>query len=134
MSVAVSVAVAQAQQAPPPLYPSYYYQPQVLYRRASSRPCCRYFLGANVVSFVVVGLVILVLHLVFRPRPPDFRVESLSLSNFSLASTSSLTGICDVRFAFSNPNNKLSILYDSVGSALYYKSELISSTLLPPFQ
>jgi hypothetical protein len=78
--------------------------------------------------FVVIGLVALVLHLVFHPHPSEFRVESLTLSNFSLASTSSLTGNCDVRFAVPNPSIKMSISYYSIEPTLFYKSVNIQHT------
>jgi hypothetical protein len=78
--------------------------------------------------FVVIGLVALVLHLVFHPPPSEFRVESLTLSNFSLASTSSLTGNCDVRFAVPNPSIKMSISYYSIEPTLFYKSVNIQHT------
>jgi hypothetical protein len=105
------------------------------YRQSSSSPFARRFLSAMIVSFVVIGVVVLVLWLVLRPRLPDFSVESLSLSKFSVASnSSSITGTWNVRFAVFNPNKKMSISYDVVDSGLLYKSETISQTRLPPFK
>ncbi|XP_059430773.1 NDR1/HIN1-like protein 10 [Corylus avellana] len=120
--------------APPPQQQPYRYQNQ--YRPASSRPFMRRFLSAMIISFVVMGVVILVLWLVLRPRFPVFRVESLSLSKFSTASnsSSSITGTWNARFAVYNPNKKMSISYDVVESGLFYGSELISKTRLPPFK
>ena len=120
--------------AQPPQQQPYPYQYQ--YRPASSRPFMRRFLSAMIASFVVMGVVILVLWLVLRPRLPDFRVESLSLSKFSTASnsSSSITGTWNVRFAVYNPNKKMSISYDVVDSGLFYRSQIISQTRLPPFK
>lgn len=118
--------------APPPQQQPYQYP----YRPAASRPFARRFLSAMIVSFVVIGVVVLVLWLVLRPRLPDFRVDSLSLSKFSVASnsSSSITGTWSVRFAVYNPNKKMSISYDVIESALFYKSEFISRTRLAPFK
>ncbi|KAF5447433.1 hypothetical protein F2P56_032987 [Juglans regia] len=129
--------VAYPYVAPPPHQaPPYYYNNQPYpypYPASSSRNFVRRFLAAMILVFFLVGVAILVLWLVLRPRLPDFRVDSLSLSNFSSAS-SSLTGNWNVRFSVYNPNKKLSISYEEVLSSLFYKKEFISNTRMPPFK
>ncbi|KAG2670673.1 hypothetical protein I3843_14G096000 [Carya illinoinensis] len=128
--------VAYPYQAPPPQsYP--YYNPQPYpYPSSSSTSFARRFLTAMIVVFFLIGVSILILWLVLRPRLPAFQVDSLSVSNFSSGSnySSSITGLWNVGFSVYNPNKKMSISYEEVQSLLFYKSELISQTRIPPFK
>ncbi|ONI01485.1 hypothetical protein PRUPE_6G142400 [Prunus persica] len=94
----------------------------------------RRFVGAMIALFVIVGCILLVVWLILRPKVPDFRVDSLSLSNFNVSSASqSVTGTWSVGFMVYNPNKKLSIRYDDVESSIYYGPGFISGTRVPPF-
>ncbi|XP_018829703.1 uncharacterized protein At1g08160-like [Juglans regia] len=130
--------VAYPYHAPPPPQQSHpYYNPQPYpYPSSSSTIFVRRFLTSMIVVFFLIGVSILILWLVLRPRIPDFRVDSLSVSNFSSGSnySSSITGLWNVRFSVYNPNKKMSISYEEVRSSLLYKSEPISQTLIAPFK
>lgn len=85
-------------------------------------------------TFVIAGIITLITWLALRPRFPQFRVDSLSLSNLSLSPNSSLlTANWDLRFTVRNPNHKITIYYDALAASLYYKGESISDTTVPPF-
>ncbi|GFZ20253.1 hypothetical protein Acr_28g0009580 [Actinidia rufa] len=85
-------------------------------------------------SFIIAGTIVFIVWLVLRPRVPEFRVDSVSLSNFNLSSTSSLlTGNWDVKFAVSNPNHKISLYYDHIAASVFYKDESLSETTVAPF-
>lgn len=88
-----------------------------------------------IATFAIAGAIILITWLALRPRRPHFRVDSLSLSHFTLSTNSStlLTGNWDLRFTVRNPNHKLTIYYDAMAASLYYKGESISDTTVPPF-
>lgn len=113
-----------------PYAPPYNNQP---YRASPSRSFVRTFLTAMIVVFITMGVIIFILWLVLRPRLPEFRVDSLSLTNFSTSDTS-VSGNWNARFSVYNPNKKLSIYYDAVDSMVYYRTESIAETRIPPFK
>ncbi|XP_075633896.1 uncharacterized protein LOC142606428 [Castanea sativa] len=91
-----------------------------------------------VICFVIWDLVLVIT----GPKVPKFRVDSLSVSNFSYSdSSSTATGKWNARFSIYNPNKKYSISYDVVQSTLlynpksdlFYDSELISVIRIPDF-
>ena len=91
-----------------------------------------------VICFVIWDLVLVI----SGPKIPKFRVDSLSVSNFSYSdSSSTATGKWNARFSIYNPNKKYSISYNVVHSTLLYNpksdvffdSELISKIRIPDF-
>ncbi|XP_030522704.1 NDR1/HIN1-like protein 26 [Rhodamnia argentea] len=115
--------------APPPQYANYqYYAPD---RRATF---LRYFLVAMIAFFVIIGTVLFIVWLVLRPRLPEFRVQSLTVTNFSVSNSSQhVSGDWLVQFQVANPNKKMKISYADIASSIFYKSESLSATRLPPF-
>ncbi|KAI3412484.1 LEA_2 domain-containing protein, partial [Psidium guajava] len=94
----------------------------------------RYFLVAMIAFFVIIGTVLFIVWLVLRPRLPEFRVESLTVTNFSVSNSSQhVSGDWLVQFQVANPNKKMKISYADIDSYIYYKSESLSETRLPPF-
>ncbi|KAM1465602.1 hypothetical protein FF1_044123 [Malus domestica] len=83
--------------------------------------------------FVVVGCIMLVIWLVLRPKVPDFRLDSLSLTNFNVSSSRSLSDKWSIGFSFYNPNKKLSFRYEEVVSSIFYQNGFISETRVQPF-
>ncbi|KAF8009497.1 hypothetical protein BT93_J0484 [Corymbia citriodora subsp. variegata] len=78
-----SDAAAYHYAAPPPQYANYqYYAPD---RRTKF---LRYFLVAMIAFFVVVGTILFIVWIILRPHYPVFRVESMTLTNFSVSSSS----------------------------------------------
>lgn len=122
--------------APPPQAVPYYNQQPYPYRASYSRTFIRTFITTMILVFFILGVSTFILWLVLRPRVPEFRVVTLSVSNLSTGSnsSSSLTGTWNVDISVNNPNKKLSVVYDSARSFLYYKSGFISETRIPPFK
>lgn len=118
--------------AAPPLRPAHYNPRYPYYPRAT---LFRRLLAILIAFFIISGTIVFIIWLVLRPRFPDFRVDSLSLSNFNLSSSPSslISAKWDVRFTVRNPNHKLSIFYDHINAYVFYKSESLSDTTLPPF-
>ena len=79
-----------------------------------------------VLSLIVVGFII-------YPTPPDFQVDSLSLTNFS-ANSQSVTGKWSVEFLVRNNDQMLSVNYDLVTLYIFYKGSYLSETNLAPFE
>lgn len=94
----------------------------------------RRFLAAMIAFFILFGSILFIIWLVLRPRVPEFRVDSLSLATFNVSSSPpSVSGKWAVGFSVYNPNKKMRLVYDELLSDVYYKSELLSETRIPPF-
>ncbi|CAH2049773.1 unnamed protein product [Thlaspi arvense] len=114
--------------APPPRT-AYYQQPYPSPRATFLR---RLF-AILVATLIIAGTIVFIIWIVLRPRLPHFQVDSVTLSNFNLSSSSLITGNWDVRFTVRNPNHKLSLYYDNIDAFIYYKGESLAETTLPPF-
>ncbi|CAK7331983.1 unnamed protein product [Dovyalis caffra] len=123
-------------QAPPPPQPTnpYYYSTNQPYPNQRAT-LLRRLIAALIIFAVIFFTILFICWLVIRPHLPEFRITSLSVSNFNVSSSSSsVTGDWNARFQAYNPNKKLKISYDELRSSIYYKSELLSQTRIPPFK
>ncbi|XP_008784106.2 NDR1/HIN1-like protein 10 [Phoenix dactylifera] len=130
--------------APPPhaaLYYSSHYPngsaPPAAPYGPPARPHTRFLsrlLAVAVAFFLLMGLATLILWLVLRPRLPAFAVSSASVSAFNLSTSQQvLSSDFDLSLSVRNPNHKMGIYYDSVAAAVFYGSDAITETSLPPF-
>ncbi|KAA8544330.1 hypothetical protein F0562_022341 [Nyssa sinensis] len=120
--------------APPPQ--TTYYNPNPYYGQNYTNPRAtflRRLFAILIASFIITGTVVFIIWLVLRPRLPEFRVDSVSLSNFNVSPSSQITGNWDVRFTVRNPNHKITLYYDRIEASVYYKSQPLSDTTMPPF-
>ncbi|XP_065867194.1 NDR1/HIN1-like protein 10 [Euphorbia lathyris] len=114
---------------PPPANPGYYYPPN----RRNSR--LRRIMAALIVVTVIFFVIFFICWLVIRPHRPQFHVTALSVSNFNIsASSQRLTGRWNARFQIYNPNKKLKLSYDDIVCWIFYRSEILSETRIPPFK
>ncbi|KZV17387.1 hypothetical protein F511_23070 [Dorcoceras hygrometricum] len=116
---------------PNPYYQQQYYQPQPDYARRAS--CLRCIFAFLIGLFLIFGTTTFIVWLVLRPQLPEFQVDSFSLSNFTFTNGSRVFLISEVQLTARNPNSKMSLSYDHVKMAVYYKFELLSRTSLSPF-
>ncbi|KAL3518620.1 hypothetical protein ACH5RR_021209 [Cinchona calisaya] len=123
--------------APPPptyynqqYYPAYHNPDPDAIRRATFVRRLFAFLIAGVIIF---GTVLFIIWLVIRPRFPDFRVDSISVSNFNLSSNTLVSADFDVKITARNPNGKITLFFDHIEAAVYFQNYQLSSTTLPPF-
>ncbi|KAL6537868.1 hypothetical protein OROHE_012155 [Orobanche hederae] len=126
---------AAAAGPPPNAYYSHpnnpYYQPDPnTLRRAT---LLRRALTFAISLIVFLGAITFIIWLVIRPQVPQFRVDSFSLSNFTISNDSLISFTSQVRLAARNPNKHLDLSYDHVDSVVYYKSWSLSHTVMPPF-
>ncbi|XP_016466745.1 NDR1/HIN1-like protein 10 [Nicotiana tabacum] len=122
--------------APPPSSTTYYnnnpyYQQSIPYavQRATF---LRRIIAIAIAAMVITGTFVFIVWLILRPRLPEFRVDSLSVSNLNL-SNSLISANWDLRFTVRNPNKKLTLYYDDVAAAVFYDSASLSDTTVPPF-
>ncbi|KAJ8768038.1 hypothetical protein K2173_020978 [Erythroxylum novogranatense] len=128
-------------QAPPPntntnTNPYFYYNQQQQQPFYSDRRALilRRMIVAVIAVTVIFFTILFIMWLVIRPRLPDFQIQSLSLSNFNISSTSqTVTGNWNARFQVYNPNKKMKIYYDEIESGILYKSDTLSQTRIAPF-
>ncbi|ERN16142.1 NDR1/HIN1-like protein 10 [Amborella trichopoda] len=130
---------ANSYPAPPPYYANPYYQPppppppQPYYNSATyGSSLIRRAFAIAIAVIIIFGLVSLIFWLVLRPKVPEYTVQSASISQFNL-SDSKLTANWNVTLNSFNGNKKMGIYYDEIRVSLYYGSELLSQTGLPPF-
>ena len=120
-----------------------YYGPAV-HRRQSARiigrgssccnPCslfCSLFKFLLAIVFLL-GIVVLVLWLVFRPNEVKVYVETADLQQFDLSNGSLLYNL-NTNISIRNPNRRISLYFDSVESVAYYGDFRFGYTTLPPF-
>ncbi|XP_071736287.1 NDR1/HIN1-like protein 10 [Rutidosis leptorrhynchoides] len=82
---------------------------------------------------ILTGSIIFIMWIILHPQVPQFRVETLTLTNFTISSNSLVSGDWDARLTVRNPNSKITLYYDRVEAAVLYKSELIAETTVAPF-
>ncbi|KAL1544042.1 NDR1/HIN1-like protein 10 [Salvia divinorum] len=118
-----------------PPHSTYPYQQQNYQYDAESirRATCLRRIFAFVIGLVVIfGTVTFIVWLVLRPQLPEFRVDSFSISNFTLGNVS-LTFTSEIKLTARNPNKKMKLGYDHIDTAIYYQSYSLSETTVAPF-
>ncbi|GER51633.1 late embryogenesis abundant protein [Striga asiatica] len=113
-----------------PYYPQgYQYDPE-----SAQRATCLRRIFAFVIGLVVIlGTITFIVWLVLRPQLPEFRVDSFSISNFTLGNNSLVSFTSEIRLTARNPNKKMRLAYDHIVAEIFYKSESLSETTVPPF-
>ncbi|KAK1411350.1 hypothetical protein QVD17_37898 [Tagetes erecta] len=86
-----------------------------------------------ITTIIIFGTIVFIIWLILRPQVPQFRVQTLTLTNFNLTSNSLISGNWNATVTVRNPNSKITLYYDHVEAAVFYKSKSISMTTLPPF-
>jgi hypothetical protein len=82
---------------------------------------------------VALGIIVLVLYLIFKPHMIAATVDSASLAQFSLSSSSTLTYDLNVTMTVRNPNTRVGLYYDDVQSLAYYKDQRFGYVPLDAF-
>ncbi|KAI3746758.1 hypothetical protein L6452_09197 [Arctium lappa] len=108
----------------------YYSDPYATQQRATF---IRRIFAIVIACVIITGTIVFIMWLILRPQVPQFRVDTLTLSNFNLSSNSLISGNWDARLTVRNPNSKIVLYYDHIEAAVFYKSESISETTVPPF-
>lgn len=106
--------------------------------KKGSRSCwCRcvcYTLLVLFLLIVIVGAIVGILYLVFRPKFPDYNIDRLQLTRFQLNQDLSLSTAFNVTITAKNPNEKIGIYYeDGSKISVLYMQTRISNGSLPKF-
>ncbi|XP_010450459.1 PREDICTED: protein YLS9-like [Camelina sativa] len=96
--------------------------------------CVCYTLLVIFLLIVIVGAIVGILYLVFRPKVPDYNIDRLQLTRFQLNQDLSLSTAFNVTITAKNPNEKIGIYYEDGSriSVLYMQTSL-SNGSLPKF-
>ncbi|XP_045794367.1 NDR1/HIN1-like protein 6 [Trifolium pratense] len=110
------------------------YQPDQ--RPAMNTILCR-ILSILTAIVIILGVIILIVYFVFKPRYPEIRVDSAELTSLNFTGNY-LTAKWDIKFIVSNPNKKLDITYNLISSGVFYGKDKnqfgnIATTKLQPF-
>lgn len=99
-------------------------------RRSCWCRCVCYTLLVIFLLIVIVGAAVGILYLVFRPKLPDYNIDRLQLTRFTLNQDSSLSTSFNVTITAKNPNEKIGIYYEdgSKISVLYMQTKLSNGT------
>ncbi|CAJ1956201.1 unnamed protein product [Sphenostylis stenocarpa] len=120
--------------APPPYPQPQYYNPNYPPPRSyASRSFFRAFFATMICLAVIFGVILIVTWLVLRPSLPHFTIHTLSLTNLS-TTAQSLSATWHVAFLVRNGNKKMTITYNSIHSALFYRIINIAESQLVPFK
>ncbi|XP_072999401.1 NDR1/HIN1-like protein 10 [Typha latifolia] len=124
----------------PPIPPQAYSQPNNYYYENQERRTClgclvSTILKAFIAFWVVVGILILILWLVYRPHEVKVGVESATLTSFNLTSTNppNLSFNLSASVSIRNPNDRIGIYYDWLEADSYYRGERFDWLALPTF-
>lgn len=119
--------------APPPPSYSQAYRPVVSPTGSISPSFLRRMIVAGAAIFAIIGLLFFIAWIVFRPRLPEFRVESASVSQLNMT-RSELTATWNLTLFVRNRNTKLNIYYDRVQALVIYgDGSQLGEIPLPPF-
>ncbi|XP_073138280.1 uncharacterized protein [Henckelia pumila] len=88
--------------------------------------------AAILFSFAFIALFFFVLDY-FEEKRPDFRLDSFSLSNFTITNGSHVSMIAQVKLTARNPNYAYSLDYDHIVTSICYKHQQLSHAFVPPF-
>ncbi|XVF73974.1 hypothetical protein PTKIN_Ptkin13bG0024000 [Pterospermum kingtungense] len=100
--------------------------------------CCKCFcwtLSLLLLLIVILGIVVGILFLVFRPKLPKYSIDKLDITQFNVSSVdSSLSASFDVTITARNPNKRIGIYYEG-GSRInaWYNETKLCEGSLPKF-
>ncbi|KAK4275869.1 hypothetical protein QN277_018883 [Acacia crassicarpa] len=107
-------------------------------RRCSCCCCLCWLIGFISILIVLLGITTGILYLVFRPKAPNYTIDSIAVKGVNLtsvaAASSAISPEFDVAVRANNPNKKIGIYYLTDSSVeVYYKEVMLCNGALPAF-
>ncbi|XP_058079034.1 NDR1/HIN1-like protein 13 [Magnolia sinica] len=111
-------------------------------RKPRRNCCCRclcWTIGLLLLLVILAAATVAILYLIFRPKIPEYSVESLSIKGFNFNFSSDQTSLTfspeiDVSVRAENPNGKIGIYYEKGSSVSVFYSDLeLCNGVLPVF-
>lgn len=113
---------------PPPPPQAYYVSES---QASSGSAFVRGFLIMLIILVAVTCISSIIVWTILRPETPQFRVETLAVSNFN-ASKPHFSANWDSNISVHNPNHKLRVYFDRIQSFMYYREDFLSSSAVDP--
>ncbi|KAK4380356.1 hypothetical protein RND71_002218 [Anisodus tanguticus] len=99
--------------------------------------CCRCFcftFSVILILIISLGIITGVLYLVYRPEAPSYNISGMTIKNFNLTASSTISPEFNISVRAENPNNKLGIYYCKGSSlTIVYAGVDLSTGVLPVF-
>ncbi|KAE9600733.1 putative immunoglobulin-like protein [Lupinus albus] len=99
----------------------------------ATRSFFRAFIGTMICLIIIFSIILLITFLVLRPSFPSFQLTSISISDFN-TSSQLLSATWHISFLTFNRNKKISVTYNALRSAIFYRSYFLTDSQLPPFK
>lgn len=98
-------------------------------RRSPIKTLCTFLLTL----IFLVGLVVLILWLVYRPNKPNFTLVGAAIYDLNVTSPPYMSTVMQFTVLARNPNKRVKLDYDQFSALVYYKGQAITTpTVLPP--
>ncbi|XP_047338693.1 NDR1/HIN1-like protein 3 [Impatiens glandulifera] len=95
---------------------------------------CNLILQILCTILLILGVIVFVLWLIFRPNKVKFYADDASLTRFDLSSTNNtLYYNLSLNLTIRNPNKRVGIYYDSFETNAYYENQRFATELLTKF-
>lgn len=99
--------------------------------------CCKcicWTVSLIVLLLIILGATVGILYLVFKPKLPNYSIDSLKISNLQLNFDMTLYAQFDVKITANNPNKKIGIYYEKGGRlSVWYANTQLCQGSLPNF-
>ncbi|KAE9612031.1 hypothetical protein Lal_00048918 [Lupinus albus] len=119
----------QVQHIPPSL--QHYAIPK---RRSCFCKCMCWTLFLFVLIIIILAATLGILYIVFKPKLPNYSVETLRISDLRLNFDMSLYAKFDVKITANNPNKKIGIYYEKGGKmSVWYTNTRLCEGSIPKF-
>lgn len=99
--------------------------------------CCKcicWTVSLIVLLLIIIGATVCILYLVFKPKLPNYSIDSLRISDLRLNFDMTLYAKFDVKITANNPNKKIGIYYEQGGQlSVWYTNTKLCQGSLPNF-
>lgn len=103
-------------------------------KRSCICKCICWTISLIILLLIILGATVGILYLVFRPKLPNYSVDSLRISDLRLNFDMTLYARFDVKITANNPNKKIGIYYEQGGRlSVWYKNSNLCQGPLPKF-
>ncbi|XP_060197106.1 NDR1/HIN1-like protein 13 [Lycium barbarum] len=131
----VQVPKDQIYKYPPPENSRRY---ESLTKRKPRRSCCCrclcFTFSVILILIISLGITAGVLYLVYRPEAPKYNISSMTIKNFNVTASATISPEFNISVRAENPNNKLGIYYRKGSSVTVIYSDVdLSTGILPAF-
>ncbi|KAK4369528.1 hypothetical protein RND71_013320 [Anisodus tanguticus] len=95
---------------------------------------CRCIAISLLTLIIIVGITVLIIWLILRPRKMVYSIENSSIHDYNLTNNNHLNANFNFTLRAYNPNKRVSIYYDNIEVKLFFNSQPIAfNNIVTPF-